>query len=100
MMKKLFFKIKITLITGLLSLFSTSTFSEVSAELIAYACYSCHGEKLNNLNLPSPLSEKQLSRTLLAFKYDKKNAIIMDRITKGYTNSELKSVANYLTKVD
>ncbi len=99
-MKKLLCKIKITLFTGLLSLFSTNALSEVSAELIAYACHSCHGEKLSNLNRSHPLSEKQLSRTLLAFKYDKKSGTIMDRITKGYTNSELKSVAKYLSKTD
>ncbi len=99
-MKNLLFKSKIIMIAGLLLLFSSNALSEVSAKVMAYACYSCHGEKLSNLELYRPLSSARLSRTLLAFKYDKKSATIMDRITKGYTNSELKSVAEYISETD
>ncbi len=99
-MKNLLSKIKIVMLTGILTLFSSHALSDVSAELAAYACYSCHGEKLKNLELFRPLSAKRLSRTLLAFKYDKKSATIMDRITKGYTNSELKSIAKFLSETD
>ncbi|MFW5444258.1 MAG: c-type cytochrome [Methylococcaceae bacterium] len=68
--------------------------------MIAFACYSCHGENLQQLNLPQPLSSDKLIQTLLAFKYDKKTATIMDRITKGYTDTELKSVATYLSELN
>jgi cytochrome c553 len=99
-MNNLLFKINIVFISSLLILFSTSVLPEVSGKVIAYACYSCHGKKLKNLELYRPLSAKQLSRSLLAFKYDKKSATIMDRITKGYTNTELKSVAEFISKTD
>lgn len=68
-----------------------------SVKIIAYACYSCHGEKLINLQLTQPLSQKELTNTLLAFKTNRKNATIMDRISKGFSDAELKAVATYLS---
>jgi len=87
--------INITIIT-LLTLPSSHSSADVSGKMIAFACYSCHGEKLINLNLSRPLSKNELTQTLLAFKSNKKTASIMDRITKGYTDEELESVATYL----
>jgi sulfide dehydrogenase cytochrome subunit len=87
--------IKITITTLLIMPWPHSS-ADVSGKMIAFACYSCHGEKLINLNLPRPLSKNELTKTLLAFKSNKKTASIMDRITKGYTDEELESVATYL----
>ena len=88
---------QITLITLLVIHISVAT-ADVSGKMIAYACYSCHGEKLINLNIKQsgPLSSIKLTQTLLAFKTNNKSATIMDRITKGYTDSELKAVAEYI----
>lgn len=91
--------VKVT-ITLFLTLFYSYSRAEVSGKMIAFACYSCHGENLQQLNLPQPLSSDKLIQTLLAFKYDKKTATIMDRITKGYTDTELKSVATYLSELN
>lgn len=74
--------------------------ADVPAKMIAYACYSCHGEKLINLKLAQPLSEIELTHSLLAFKYRTKSASIMDRITNGYSDAELKAVAIYLSKLN
>ena len=71
--------------------------AEVSGKVIAYACYSCHGEKLSQLNHLQVLSAQQLNNTLLNFKYNKTESTIMDRITKGYTDNELHAVAAYLS---
>ncbi|MCF6249702.1 MAG: hypothetical protein L3J75_00330 [Methylococcaceae bacterium] len=92
-MKNLLIKITITILL-ILPWYHSS--ADVSGKMIAFACYSCHGEKLIKLNLPKPLSKKELTQTLLAFKNNKKSASIMDRITKGYTDEELESVATYL----
>lgn len=71
--------------------------ANVPGQLIAYNCYSCHGEHLGNLyKNRSLLSKVQLKKTLLAFKYDQKKATIMNRITKGYSDSELESVSTFL----
>lgn len=71
--------------------------AEISGKIIAYGCQSCHGERFDRLQFSQTLSATELHQTLLAFKYDKKTATIMNRISKGYTDTELQSVANYIT---
>ena len=95
-MKNPLFKITMT---TLFTLFCSHSTAEVSGKMIAFACYSCHGERLTKLELPRPLSKKELTHTLLAFKTNKKMATIMNRITKGYTDTELASVATYLSEL-
>jgi len=73
--------------------------ADISGKVITYACYSCHGEKLGNLNLKQPLSAQRLSDTLLKFKTNKIESTIMGRITKGYSNKELHSVAVYISEL-
>jgi len=92
-MKKSFIKTIILLI-----LTCTNSNADVSGKSIAYACYSCHGDNLNNINQSNTLSAEKLENSLLAFKTDKKYSTIMNRITKGFSDAELKSVAIYLTE--
>jgi len=90
--------IKKQLITIIITILFAAPYShaiaDVTGKVIAYSCYSCHGEKLNTLNL----SATELTRTLIAFKTNNKNASIMDRITKGFSDDELKAVAVYLNQ--
>lgn len=79
------------------ALFPLASLADVKGKMIAYNCYSCHGEKLKNLNLPQPVNKNTLINILLAFKYDKTIATVMNRISKGYTDSEIKAVAAYLS---
>lgn len=74
--------------------------ADVSGKIIAYACYSCHGEHLVNLKIKRPLSTAHLSNTLLAFKDSKQNSAIMNRVTKGFTDDELKAAASYISDID
>ena len=93
-----FFKFPfIVLIIGA-AIFSPHLLAEVQGKLIAYNCYSCHGKNLRNLNLTQPLNETELTQTLLEFKYDKKIVTIMNRISKGYSDSEIKAVAQYISQ--
>jgi len=96
-MKKQLLKITMTvLLTG----YCPHSPADVSGKLIAFGCYSCHGEKLTRLNLHVPLSKIKLTQTLLAFKSKQKKSTIMQRITKGYTDSELAAVATYLSELN
>lgn len=72
--------------------------ADIEDQIIAFNCYSCHGNQLSTLYPRQIPSKPQLSNTLLAFKYDNKKATIMNRITKGYSDEELESVASYLSK--
>lgn len=95
------FKKPYYLIIGLIVFYPASLLSaDSSTLLIAYNCFSCHGEKLVANELSLPHSTHHLHQTLLAFKYDRKPASIMNRITKGYTDSQLKAVAAYLISKD
>ncbi len=80
------------------AIFSPHLLAEVQGKLIAYNCYSCHGENLKNLNVSQSFKENELAQTLLEFKYDKKIVTMMNRISKGYTESEIKAVAQYISQ--
>ena len=74
---------------------------EVSAEVIAFSCYGCHGSD-GASDKPGLLKAKpagELEKKLLDFKYDRKHSSIMGRIAKGYTDTELKAVAQYLSQL-
>lgn len=77
--------------------------AEVSAKVIAFACSTCHSPdgQLVKQGMP-PLKSQDASRlekALLDYKYGRKSATIMDRICKGYTDSELKAVAEYFSRL-
>ncbi|NOR69333.1 MAG: hypothetical protein GQ532_06490 [Methylomarinum sp.] len=91
LIKNQFIKI---IVTVLFAIPSSHSIAGVTGKAIAYSCYSCHGEKLNRLNL----SATELTQTLIAFKTNKKSSSIMDRISKGFSDEELKAVAYYLSQ--
>jgi sulfide dehydrogenase cytochrome subunit len=74
--------------------------TEVSAKVIAFSCYGCHGAS-ERPDLPKIKAKPadELEKKLLDFKYDRKPSSIMGRITKGYTDTELKTVAQYLSQL-
>lgn len=88
------------LLTLLLTLCPPTLLADIQGKIIAYNCYSCHGDQLTALYPTQIPSKIQLTKTLLAFKYDKKKATIMNRISKGYSDRELESVATYLSKTN
>lgn len=91
----------IKLISFSLSIFlSQTTQAEIPAKMIAYGCYSCHGSALSDIAQARPLSSHTLHTTLMAFKYNKRTATVMNRITKGYSDQELKAVSIYLSTLD
>ena len=76
--------------------------TEISAEVIAFSCYGCHGsdgasEKPDLPRLKAKPAD-ELEKKLLNFKYDRTYSTIMGRIAKGYTDIELKAVAQYLSQ--
>lgn len=68
--------------------------------MIAHSCFTCHDEKSANMKLTQTLSEDELIHKLLDFKYDRKRVTIMNRISKGYADSELEAVARYLSRLN
>lgn len=71
-----------------------------SAKVIAATCFGCHGPNGKTVNKngysivgkPAAVIEK----TLLQYKEDKLKGTVMNIIAKGYTDEEIKKVAEYL----
>ena len=75
--------------------------AEVSGKVIAFSCYGCHSSDSTS-EKPGLLKAKpanELEKKLLDFKYDRTYSTIMGRISKGYTDTELKAVAQYLSQL-
>ena len=75
--------------------------TEISAKVIAFSCYGCHGSDglSEKPGLLKDQAADKLEKKLLDFKYGKTYSTIMGRITKGYTDTELKAVAQYLSQL-
>lgn len=74
--------------------------ADVAAQLIVLNCMNCHLDKaeVSETDIPglSRLLETQLAQALMDFKYDTKQATLMPRIAKGYSDEELAAVAAYI----
>lgn len=72
-----------------------------NAALIAANCAVCHGQggsgagDIAKINEQSP---KQIADNMRAFRDGKKPSTIMGRITKGYSDVQIDTVANHLGK--
>jgi len=70
----------------------------LSTQLIAYNCFSCHGEagvsKTRSLSLKG-LPAAYLTQALRDYKAGTRPGTVMPRLAKGYTEAELLAVARY-----
>lgn len=83
---------------GIMSFWAMPVWAELSAQAIAVNCMICHTSTATAASLPrlEAFSRLQLQQTLLDFKYAKKPSTLMGRLVKGYSDSELAAVAEYL----
>ena len=73
------------------------------AALLANPCFACHGIDGNSVGLPivslQGQSAEQLSASLLAFKKGERPSTLMGRISKGYSDEDLKLIADYIASL-
>lgn len=81
-------------------LISPVIFADINPQSIAFNCRNCHAQQASDAEPASlqQLSAAEIRASLLAFKYDKKEATLMPRIAKGYSDAELSAVADFLGK--
>jgi cytochrome c553 len=77
---------------------------EQRVEIIAMTCAACHGTDGRKASAIPALAGKPspvLSALLMAFKQDQMpDATVMPRLTKGYTEEELRAVAEYFASLN
>ena len=71
------------------------------ASTMARNCFTCHGTGGHPVNGLAPLAgveAKGIETALLDFKGDRRAATIMNRIAKGFSDEQIKALADYLSK--
>lgn len=75
--------------------------SEIPPQAISFNCFSCHSSKADQQNFAMPRingrNVQQMEKILLDFKYNNRPSTVMRRITLGYSDAELKALADYLS---
>ena len=73
----------------------------VSGAVLTNTCFSCHGadgRSAGHMPTIAGKSEKFITQKLMAFKKDKGNPTIMNRIAKGFSDAEIAAIAKYYAK--
>ena len=76
--------------------------SEADVALLAAACSGCHAKAVSDDGFPQiygrPAAE--IREALLAFRSDRRQGTVMNRIAKGYSEDEIRVLADYLAAQD
>jgi sulfide dehydrogenase cytochrome subunit len=93
-------KTMMSVLAGAMALAGASQVNaEPSAEMMANTCAGCHGTAGQSVGPASPnlagISEAYFTDAMLAFQGDERNATIMNRIAKGYTEGQIEAMAGY-----
>ena len=100
-------KLKILLIPALALSFSQASFAEAQNPIIdgtalAWQCAPCHGTNGQEFTEAMPtiagMPEDQIIESMIAFREGTRPAIIMDRVSRGFTDDEIKAMAAFFTK--
>ena len=73
------------------------------AEALAFNCFACHGphgEGPGEMKSLRTLSAAEIRDKLSAFKRDKQDPTIMNRIAKAYSAEEIALIADYIASMD
>ena len=88
-------------LTGTLSSGFAAQADMASSVVLANTCFSCHGTDGKSVGaMPSIHGKpaKMIEMNLKAFRDGKKESTVMMRIAKGFTDEEIKSLAEYFAK--
>ena len=89
------------LIVGGLGLGSSAMATTPSAQMLANTCAGCHGTDGSSHGPATPsiagISSEYFIDAMHAYKTDERPATIMNRIAKGYTEEEIKLLADYFS---
>lgn len=76
--------------------------SGATIKLLAASCSGCHANAASDDTFPEingrPAAEIQ--EAMLAFRADERKGTVMNRIAKGYSETEIGAIADYLAALD
>jgi len=75
---------------------------QISSRILANTCFSCHGHEGKSLGaMPSIQGRpaEYIQTMLNAFRDDKRKGTVMNRIAKGFTSDEIKSLSQYISSL-
>ena len=62
-------------------------------------CLVCHNDHVNDIPDPRGFSADTISKALLSFRDDSREATIMNRIAKGFDDAQIAILANAMSKM-
>lgn len=71
-------------------------------EVLASTCFSCHGtdgKSAGSIPAINGIPAESLRRSLQEFRDGRRPATVMDRHAKAYTDEEIASIADYLSRI-
>jgi len=86
-----------------LMLGTTAHAAPPSGQTIGLTCLACHGDAGQGAGAIPPLAGRPadtLYQALIDFKAGKRPATVMDRHAKGYSDEELRAVAEYFSTLN
>tara|TARA_B100000315_G_scaffold185396_1_gene174526 strand:+ start:798 stop:1106 length:309 start_codon:yes stop_codon:yes gene_type:complete len=95
------------IITPLVAVFAVAAFTpsagaaEMAVEVMASNCFVCHGQQgasAGETPSISGLASDVIAKSLLDFKAGSKPSTIMGNIAKGYSDDQIKALADYFGK--
>lgn len=74
----------------------------IDGTALSWQCAPCHGTNGQEFTEAMPtiagMPENQIIESMIAFREGTRPAIIMDRVSRGFTDEEIKAMAAFFTK--
>jgi sulfide dehydrogenase cytochrome subunit len=90
------------LIFGMLALVPMMLHAEPTGQALAFTCAGCHGTDGSSVGPSSPsiagMDPEVFIDAMEAYQLDERNSTIMNRIAKGYSEEQIKSMAWFFAK--
>jgi cytochrome c553 len=85
---------------GVLALSGTAKAEEATSTVLANTCFSCHGPDGKSAGAMPWIAGKSadyITKVMIDFKTGKVDSTVMQRIAKGFSDEEIKALAQYFS---
>lgn len=78
-------------------------YDALQGKMLSLSCASCHGTDGKSTTITpyiAGMSKTVMFQSLMDYKYGKKEATMMQKHVKGFTDAELEQISYYFSKVE